>query len=251
MKKQLATAGLLCTLLAACGGGSSDNPPAPAPTPAPVPAATAEGFWAGQASTGTSVTLAVLENGDTWGYYMKGGYIVGALAGSTTSSGNQLSGSGKDFNLPARTVASGSYAGTFRAKDSISVQLSDGSTFTGRYDARYDQPALLAALAGTFSGQGVTGYSAVQAASITITPSGAVSMPAVGGCSASGTVAPRASGKNIFDVTVVFSGSACALGNGAMVKGVGFYNSTDHTLIGLALNGAKNDGFIYFGQKAS
>lgn len=245
MKLKLAAAGMLCAMLAACGGGSDDSAAPPAP------AATAEGFWAGRASTGTDVALAILENGDTWGYYASGGYLVGALAGSTSFSGNQLSGSGKDFNLLYRTVTPGSYTGTFSAKDSVSIKLSDGSTFTGSYDARYDQPASLAALAGSYSGQGVTGTTAPQSASITITASGAVSMPAVSGCSASGTATPRTSGKNIFDITITFSGSACALGSGAVVKGAGFYDSTQRTLIGLALNGAKNDGFIYFGQKKS
>lgn len=238
MKKQLATVGLLCTLLAACGGGGSDDGASP------------EGFWVGKAATGVDVALAVLENGDTWGYYANGGYLVGALAGNTTSSGSQLSGSGKDFNLLSRTVTSGNYSGTFSARKSISVTLSDGTTFTGNYDARYDQPASLAALAGSFSGQGATGTTSAISAPIAITSSGTVTMPAVSGCSASGTVAPRASGKNIFDMTVTFNGSTCALGNGAVAKGVAFYDSTSRTLVGLALNGPKTDGFVYLGQKA-
>lgn len=242
--KQFAVIGLT-VLLAACGGGGGDG----AQPPAPAPIVTAEGFWEGTASTGNSVALAVLETGETWGVYTSNGSIVGALYGNTASSGTTLSGTGKDFNIPSRSVGSGSYTGTFVEKSSIRVATSSGSTFSGAYGTTYDQPASLAAVAGTFSGQGVSGTSPVQTVSVTISPSGAITVPASLGCSAAGSAKPRTSGKNIFDVTVTFTGSTCALGNGASTTGIAYYNATTRRVLVMAMNAAKSDGFIYVGQK--
>jgi hypothetical protein len=239
--KQFAALGLT-VLLAACGGGG-DSSPAPAPT------TTAEGFWGGTASTGVSVALAILENGETWGVYTSSGSIVGALYGNTTSSGTTLSGSGKDFNIPSRTVSSASYSGTFTAKSTMNVTTSAGGSFSGIYDTAYDQPASLAAVTGTFSGVGVSGTSPVQAVSVAISPSGAITVPASLGCSAAGTATPRPSGKNIFNVTVTFTGSNCALGNGASTSGVAYYDAATRRVLVMAMNAAKSDGFIYLGQK--
>jgi hypothetical protein len=239
--KQFAALGLT-VLLAACGGGG-DSSPAPAPT------TTAEGFWGGTASTGVSVALAILENGETWGVYTSSGSIVGALYGNTTSSGTTLSGSGKDFNIPSRTVSSASYSGTFTAKSTMNVTTSAGGSFSGIYDTAYDQPASLAAVTGTFSGVGVSGTSPVQAVSVAISPPGAITVPASLGCSAAGTATPRPSGKNIFNVTVTFTGSNCALGNGASTSGVAYYDAATRRVLVMAMNAAKSDGFIYLGQK--
>lgn len=241
--KQFAVLGLT-VLLAACGGGGDGASPT-----APAPSVTAEGFWEGPASTGASGALAVLETGETWGVYTSSGSIVGALYGTTTSSGTTLSGSGKDFNIPSRSVGSGTYSGTFVAKSSINVATSSGSTFSGTYKTAYDQPASLAAVAGTFAGVGVSGTSPVQPISVTISSSGAITVPASLGCSAAGTATPRPSGKNIFDVTVAFTGSTCALGNGASTTGIAYYDTTTRRMLVMAMNATKSDGFIYVGQK--
>ena len=238
----------LALFLSACGGGGGDSTPAVS-TPAPVPVKTAEGLWQGTASSGATVALAVLENGETFGIYTSGSSIAGALYGSTASSGTTLSGAGSDFNIPSRTVASATYNGTFVEKSSLRIATSGGATLSGTYDATYDQAASLAATAGTFSGQGVSGNSTVQTIPVTISATGAITVPGANGCSASGTASPRTTGKNILDVTVTFNGANCALGNGTVTKGIGYFNATTKSLVVLALNPAKTDGFIYIGQK--
>ncbi|MFT3778898.1 MAG: hypothetical protein QM772_11600 [Ottowia sp.] len=253
MNKKLAAVGLLCAFMAACGGSGDEDAtgptpsPAPAPTPAPAPApqASPEGFWVGRASTGTDVFLAVLDDGKTWGLYESDGYIVGALVGQTSYSGTSLSGSGRDFNLLSRTVSPGTYAGTFSTKSYVDVSLSNGSTFTGSYGASYDQPASQSAVAGTFSGTGVTGTTLPQAATISVASSGEVTMSPAQGCGGSGSVKPRASGKNVYDVTITFQGDACALGNGVTVRGIAVYDTAQRRLWALAANSAQTDGFIY------
>lgn len=244
---------MLCSalVLAACGGGGGDAPTAVSATPTTPPpvVATAAGFWEGTASTGVAVSLAILEDGQTWGIYTSGNQIAGALYGVTTSSGNALSGSGKDFNIPTNSVGSASYTGAFVANSRITVTTSASSSLTATYVAAYDQPASLSSLAGTFSGTGVTGTTNPQANAVTVSASGAITVPTNQGCGVTGTATPRASGKNIFDVAVTFNGSTCALGNGATTQGIAYFNTTTRRLLVLALNTAKTDGFIYVGQK--
>jgi hypothetical protein len=196
-----------------------------------------------------NVNLAILETGETWGIYTSGTSIVGALYGNTTSSGASLTGSGSDFNIPSRIVSSASYSGSYSPKTTIRVNTSGGVSFAGTYETDYDTPASLAAVAGTFSGQGVSGNSAVQAVSVTISPTGAVTVPASLGCSAAGSAVPRLSGKNILNVSITFSGSTCALGSGTTASGVAYYDAATRQLLVLALNSAKTDGFIYVGGK--
>lgn len=237
--KKIAALGLIAALLAGCGGGD-DNA---------APAATAEGFWEGRSSTGVDVALAILENGQTWGIYTANNTLVGALYGNTTSSGTTLSGSGRDFNLPSRTVEAGTYSGTFTPKRTITVKTSGGGAFTGTYNAEYEKPASLAALAGTFYGWGISGNSLAQTISATISTSGAITVPSSQGCSAAGRASPRASGKNIFDISITFSGSTCALGNGKSAAGIAYYDSASREVLVMAMNEAKSDGFIFAGQK--
>lgn len=251
MKKLLMVC--LALVLTACGGGGGGGNvpaqvPAAIPTPLPV-AASAAGFWEGTASNGVSVALAILEDGQTWGVYSSNNAIAGALYGTTTSSGTTLTGSGKDFNIPARTVDAATYTGTFVANSRISVTTSNGGSLTAFYAVAYDQPASLASLAGSYVGTGVTGSTLAQSTPVTISNTGAISVPASGGCGATGTAKPRASGKNIFDISVTFNGNSCALGNGVVTTGVAYFNAATRQLIVLALNSAKSDGFIYSGQK--
>lgn len=236
------------TLLTACGGGGSDDSSIPAPPPAPPPAATSvEGFWTGKSAAGFDVALAVLENGDTWGVYTSNGAIYGALQGNTTSSGGALTGSGREFDLSSNTVTSGAYSGTYTAKTRIDVQFSDGTSFAGTYSTAYDQPASLSALAGTYTGLGVSTGAPVQSMAVTISASGAISAPPSLGCSVSGSAMPRASGKNIFDLRITFSGANCALGDGATASGVAYYEGG--TLLAMGLLPSQTAGFIFTGRK--
>lgn len=235
----------ITSLLAACGGGGDSAPP----TTPPAASVSAEGFWTGTASNGVVANVAILENGETWGVYTSRNTLVGALYGVTNSSAGTLSGSGRDFNIPSGSVSAGTYTGTYTPKKTINVAFSSGGTFSGTYDSAYDQPASAATLAGAYSGWGVSGNAPVQSANVTISSSGAITVPASNGCSASGTATPRASGKNVFDVTVTFTGTNCALGNGTVTRGVAYYDTGSREVLVMAMNPAKSDGFIYVGAK--
>lgn len=240
MRLQWASLALSAAVLTACGGGDDA-----------APTVAAEGFWSATTNAGTGVTLAILENGETWGVTEDGYSITGVLYGNATSNGNSISGTGKSFNLLSHTVTPGTFSGTFTPKGALSVTTSDGAVISARYEAEYDQPALLSNIAGTYAGEGVSGLSTVQSVPVTIAADGSLSTPVDPECTASGAVTPRRSGKNVFNVSVTFSGTNCALGNGTTTTGVAYYDTVDQSLLVLALNAAKTDGFIYAGLKST
>ena len=226
-------------VLTGCGGGGGDGA---------TTNASAEGFWSGPASTGFTVNLVILETGETWGIYSTGNTIYGALYGQTTTSGNVVSGTGTDFDLVNRTSTASSFSGSVSPKSSLSVRTASGTTFSGTYSATYDTAASLALLAGTFTGTAVTANTAPTTVQVTVSASGAITLPATNGCSATGTATPRPTGKNVFNISVTYSGT-CALGNGTTTNGVGYYEASSKRLFGLALNTSKSDGFIFAGVK--
>lgn len=245
MKRLVVSAAVV--VLSACGGGGGDE----ATTTPTTTTASAEGFWNGTTTTGTQVSLAVLENGETWGIYGSGNTVIGALYGNTTTSGTTLSGSGTSFDFVSRDGGSGSYTGTVTTKGTITLDA-DGTKFSGTYDTSYDQAASLASLAGTYTGWAVTAATNAQAATVIVDVNGNISSSFVDGslsCATSGKATPRASGKNIFNLQLTFTGNYCALGNGTVVTGVATYDSVNRELIAMGLNSAKSDGLIYVGMR--
>ena len=243
MNKALVVFALLAVSLTGCsGGGGGNSTPAPS---APAATTTAEGFWAGTSSTGYKVNLVILENGDTWGVYSSGGSIYGALHGMTNSSGTTLSGSGSDFYIPSQSVTPSTYTGTFADKSNISVTTSKGTSFTGTYDSSYDQPASLTSASGSFTGSTATGYSSSQTVTIGVSSFGVVS-GTNGGCTTSGNATPRASGKNVFNVSLNFTGN-CVI-HGTSATGVAYYDAPNRTLLVMGLTSDQSDGFIFIGK---
>lgn len=226
--------------LAACGGGSGGGV-------APV-AGTAEGFWEGTTSTGYNAAVAVLENGETWGLYTSGNTVFGALYGTSTGSGSTFSASGSDFTLLNWAVTSGSLNGTVVPQSTISAVSGAGTTVNLAYDSSYNTPATQAAIAGTYTVKAISATGSADNVSMTISSAGALSVPGAD-CTASGTVVPRPSGKNVYNNSVTFTGNNCALGNGGTASGIFILNGTLATSLALTPN--KQDGFIAFGRKNS
>jgi hypothetical protein len=211
----------------------------------------AEGIWVGTSSTGFDVSVAILENGETWGVYTQGpsGPIVGAIHADTRSSDGRLGGQGREFNIPSRSVTGFSYLGTYVPRNEITVSTSNFVQLTGTYKPAYLERAFLAEIAGTYAATAVTGTSAVQNITATISIDGTLVVAPSLGCSAAGSVIPRASRRNVFDVSITFSGASCALGNGATATGVAFYDRDTRRAIVVGLNAAQSDGFIAVGAK--
>jgi len=264
--------------LAGCGGGGGDGA-----NPTAVRFA-AEGFWGGpdvnagwvgqdippwngpkghfwgSPSIRNHMGLVILSSGETWGVYTANDVIVGALHGSAQAGGVGVTiGDARFFNIGYPAQGGVSYSGAVAPMSQIDITGPDttGSDitgtkqtqFVGTYSTSYDRPASLTQLAGSYSGTGGTtrGNNPGTNYSITISGAGVITLPpdAVG-CSASGTATPHTD-KNVFDIRLQFSGTRCALGNGAQVRGIAVLGNDGHLLM-MGATPNIQDQFIYVGQ---
>jgi hypothetical protein len=230
-------------ILAACGGGGGGSGGGAS---TPTSAGTAEGLWTGTTSNGYGVSVLVLENAETWGIYYSGNTIWGALNGVSTGSGTAFRATGTDFYFATREAVQSTYTGTVNPGVSISA-TSTGSGLTANliYNNSYNTPATLANIAGNYVGWGITRDTQAQNLSFQVNSAG-VMTGSVPGCSVSGTILPRASGKNVFNVSSTFTGNLCALGNGTTTTGVATLDSSSgvNRLFILTLNAGKTDGYV-------
>ncbi|SDC84676.1 hypothetical protein SAMN05216345_104140 [Cupriavidus sp. YR651] len=252
------TAMALPLFLAACGGGGDDSGKGSlTPTSPPVPPTTAEGFYNGTTSTGYDLFAAVLENGELYALYARGGVLYGVMQGSgTSSSGTFKSTNVLDINLSTLTRTPATATATYVAKASLNGSVVEGAqtiNFNSTYDSSYATPASLSTIAGVYSAQTATGTSAATASNLTITSGGLLTGNTPVGatsCSYSGTIVPRASGKNVYDVKVTFQGGACVLGTqtttGIAIRAT---SGTVTRLYAVGLLPDRSDGFIALGTK--
>lgn len=252
---------LLPAFIAACGGGGDDGDAGAGgiqPTPSP-PAPTAEGVYGGTLTGSTTAPhfqLLVLENGDFWSLYGQDSgsifTVYGFVQGHGTSNNGSFTASdvrgfeGDDppltgtltatYNSSAKTIS-----GTVSAANG-SVQFSGGPISGSLYN--YDAPASL----NTISGSWATVSSNGGSVSLNVSASGALTI-ASSGCSGSGSINPRPSGKNVFNVSLTFGGAPCAL-PGQTVTGIAlaYPLSTGQTqVIAAVTNSSRTDAIAVFG----
>jgi hypothetical protein len=195
-------------LLGGCGGGGDSAIAVATPT--------AEGVYGGTLTGGRSnaFNLLVLENGEAWSMYGTqsatsfgvAGFVQGA---GTSSNGSFTVSNGKDFGFsPAQA---GSTSATYDATAKTISGTTGSVTFSGGPVAgslyNYDTAASLSAISGAWSATGLTG----ESIALNVAASGAFTATSGLGCKFSGTVAPRASGKNVFNVSLTFGAAPCAL----------------------------------------
>lgn len=215
-----AVAAALIFPLAGCGGGGSAAGArfdSVTTTSSTTPAATAEGLYAGTASNERYFNTLVLENNKYYIFY-------GGLAGDSFSVVGLITGTGQSANgsftstdareFPALGVPLvGTLSGTFTPDINFSAVVTTrgtavtypGATFPGTAYA-YRTPARVADIAGAWNMSTESG----TPASLNISSTGTY-IGASAGCDFSGTITPRASGKNVFDVTIRFGPSPCTL----------------------------------------
>lgn len=244
-------AGLLAaiagSLLAACGGGGGGSGGG-AGTPA---RSTAEGQWSGSLSINGGASRAldgvVLADGSYWFTYAMVGsptLPIGFVRGTGGSSGRAFtSGDGADYNFgPAAGTGDFTLTGAFVGASVLSGALSyapnSSASFVTNYVNNYDAAPSLAALAGSYAGDGAFGsrtsmpiftpFSVVS--SLTIDASGVITGSFSGGganCPYTGIAAPRTVG-NVYDVTLT-AGSPC-FSPSVSVSGVAFHNAGNGVL---------------------
>lgn len=225
------------TLLAACGGGGGES------------INTAEGIWQGPSSTGATVKVAILENGESWGGATVGNSWVSALAGTANGKDTTFSASGSEFDFASNTVATGSFSGTVTPKQRIQATSSTGSTVNLTYNNGYEQAVTAAEIAGSYTLSGRTARYSVPSMTFTIGTAGNFTV-VDSGCTTTGTATPRASGKAIVNVNATGTGN-CILGNGVSLNGIAVLDktTTPQTLMLIALNSTKTDGLVLMGKK--
>lgn len=240
--------------LAACGGGGGDSNSSSSSSP------TAEGAYAGTLTGGTSnaFEMVVLEDGSYWALYGQQSngalYVNGFVQGSGTSAnGNFSSANARDFGfvpsvagtVSATYVAGTSISGTVTATGVGAVSFSGTTAAIAPYV--YNQPASLAGVAGNWNMSLLTG----ETAAIVVNSSGAFTGVSSLGCQFSGSLVPRASGKNVFNVSLTFGGSPCALPNqvGTGVAVNSAVSGGASQLIVLVTDGSRTYGTGAFGVR--
>lgn len=244
---------LLCTALAGCGGGGGGSNPTPSSS-----TLAAQGVYEGTTSSGTDFSLLLLDDGTYYtlgGVRSSNGFVVSDLVeGSGTQSGTTFSSTDvRDFLYTGQTLA-GTLSATVGAGSGVSGSLTEGATrvsFNGAppagstYD--YNMPANIGSITGTWN------LTTLQGAGATLTVNGDGSFSGTtAGCSFAGSIAPRSSGKNVFDVSVVFGPAPCALPDGsghgiALSYPIAGTNLTQ--LLVAAVDPTRSFGTVLFGQR--
>lgn len=242
--------------LTACGGGSNDT----------VANQDPQGFWLGTSETGYSIASVVLENGQYYSLFSKNGLVEGANYGAITVSGTSYSGNLEDIYIPGNQTNSGTISGTFSPKSRLQgVTAYSNNTvgsFTTTYNAAYDTPATMSAIAGQYSGPYRSGATAVLNIAMNGVVDGTTTAAGttVPKCMITGSVVPRPSGKNVYDLTLqwhdnpALPGHSCCLtsvcATGTPTTGVAVLDVTNATTLYTAwINAAKTSGFLWTGQK--
>lgn len=213
---------LLSVLISGCGGGGGDDGGlSPAAPESPAPAPTAEGVYGGTltGSIGNAFEALVLENGEFWALYGDDAgsifQVYGFIQGKGTSNNGSFTASDvRDFGYfpPVSGTLTATYnsaaktiSGSARA-EGMTVQFSGGPIPGSLYN--YDTPASLSAVAGSWH----VVSTAAESISINVTADGSVTTLG-SGCTSTGSITPRPSGKNVFNISLRFGPAPCALPN--------------------------------------
>ncbi len=181
---------------------------------APSIVAKAEGTYSGRTSNGADFISLILENDQFWTLYgVTDNFgtlrVAGLVQGNGTSTnGVFTAGNTKDFYYTG-AVTTGTLNATYVPGVSFNGTFS-GVTFAGAPPTDtsylYNSPARISDVAGFWPGEFMDG----NLGSLTIASSGAFSGSSAG-CNFSGFLTPRASGKNVFNVTLTFGAFPCLL----------------------------------------
>lgn len=214
-----------------CGGGGGGGGGSSSATTA----GEAQGIYTGSFATaafpaGRFSTL-VLDNDEIWTLYGQDGaagqlLVYGLLQGQGAASSGSFSSSAiKDYyyngtttngTLSATYQAGTLFRGTFSASGQ-SVSFAGVAPAAGSSSYNYNTAASLADISGSWSGTSMGGSTSTY----TISSVGTFSGTNQYGCGMSGTVTPRTSGKNVFDVTLTNNTStACGAASGLTGRGI-------------------------------
>ncbi|MBL8324109.1 MAG: hypothetical protein JNJ89_04030 [Rubrivivax sp.] len=248
---------------AACGGGGDDGNSGGAS--AERAATSAEGYYVGTVSAGAfnQFELLALENNEFWLLYGNRApgssrfTVSGFMQGTGTYSAGTFTSTAMR-NYGASPVTTGTFGATFRTNTSSFTTSLTGTasaatvslSMTGADNISnylYGLPASPSALAGTWT----ISLGAGQSATLVVNPAGAFTLT-LQGCVSTGSMLPRASGKNVFNLTLTTGTATCAspgvtYTGVAYVSSIGLGNANQLTL--LARNTAQTAGLVLVGDR--
>ncbi len=237
---------LVALMVSGCGGGGGGGGDTAIPG-----VFQAQGIAQGTTAQGGSELNIILETGEFYNFTTAAGIALTVDHGTMLESGAGISANLLEFNVAANTASSGVMTGLFIAQSAITgttvVNLFQYTAFSANYLTSYNTPANLSALAGTYSGVYTYGGAPVT---MTLSSTGAISGTSTN-CAISGTATPRASGKNVFNISLTLTGANCTPAGVGSATGIAVLNS-ESGLIRLytaALNAAGTTGFFWIGTK--
>lgn len=271
MKPRSVIALTLFALLMACGGGSGGGGGGSSATPQtlqpiepikpiePIAVQIPEGMWQGSSSvwngssfTNYSIVAMVLEDGEFYNIFSRNNIVYGIDYGTTTGYSTTVTSKVTEFYIPSDSVYPATLLATFVPQSTmngtVSYSGSSLATFSTTYNSSYDTPATLSAITGTYTGN----YYSGTVITLSILSDGVVSGSSAGNlCIISGNVSPRPSGKNVYNLSLTFTGT-CTPGPGAgPAAGIAFLNTSSGNthLYTAGLNPDKTNGFFWIGTK--
>ncbi|KIF83280.1 hypothetical protein [Noviherbaspirillum autotrophicum] len=208
-------------------------------------------------SNGREHNTLILENNEIYTIYgntVSGTfYVYGFINGTGQASNGSFSSSNlKDFAANG-SVTSGTMSATYVAGASFNGTVSSGNqslTFTGapmpNSTYNYNTAPTLANIVGNWNMTEVSGTSVA----LSIASNGSFTASG-GGCTATGTLTPRASGKNVFNVSLTFGAAPCET-PGQTANGIALeypLSSGKRELIIAGTNSARTDGALLVGSR--
>jgi hypothetical protein len=200
----------------------------------------------------------VLDDGSYWLLYSAPN-VTGLTAGFVQGTGTSLNGSFSssdaiDFNFSGHGVNSATVSASYTVKQSFNgtvsyANLSAPLVFTSSYNPDYDQTPNLTTVAGDY----LLGIASVansnELVTFIISAQGVVAgTGTTSGCQYGGLVKPRTQG-NVYDVSLLISGVACATGSNTVVTGIGYFDASSKRLYLAALNKSRTLGMSFTGIK--
>ena len=242
MKHYAAIAAITFTLLGCGGGGGSGSSQSQDANPA-------QGIWNGSftESNGdvTDLTFVVLENGELWGAQVTEATESGGIMhGKIQASNGAFTYAMRMYFSNKATISSPSGSGTYTSGQKLNFAGTEAVQTT--FNNTYETKASLKNLAGTYTGNAMSKNNVVTALDVSIDPDGKISGGDASSCFVLGQATPRASGKNVFDVTLTPQGKDCPSG-ASSTSGIGLLLGSELTL--MTENAANNNIVGFSGNK--
>jgi hypothetical protein len=213
----------------------------------------AQGYWTGANGSETFQDV-VLDDGSYYLIYSTAGVASDVIQGnSRVENSTVISSNGVDYPIPARNETNqaginATLSGIVVPKHTLQLNIGrhdKSETLSATYDVRYEQPASLAAAAGSY--HGYTGHSGGRLpTTFSLDTDGNLSGSNVA-CKYAGTITPHKS-TNVFDFVIHSTSGLCIFGVGP-ISGILLYDPGAQQVSGFATYASHSDQFFVMGAR--